>query len=48
MKMADYGARLHVLHVMPPLPPATTSRSQGDRQLTNTTSHPQARWREPT
>ena len=50
MKMADwYGARLHVLHVMPPLPQAATSPlAEAGRQLTaRNLASAVARWQEP-
>lgn len=50
MKMAHwYGARLHVLHVMPPLPPvATSALGEAGRQLTEQNlASAVARWREP-
>lgn len=50
MKMANwYGARLHVLHVMPPLPPSTMSPlSEAGRQLTERNlAAVVERWREP-
>ena len=50
MKMAHwYGAQLHVLHVMPPLPPSTTSaRGQAGRRLTaRNLAASVERWRGP-
>ena len=50
MKMAAwYGARLHVLHVMPPLPPAASSPlAEAGRPLTERNlASAVARWREP-
>ena len=50
MKMADwYRARLHVLHVMPPLPPTATSPlAEAGRQLSaQNLASAVTRWREP-